>query len=284
MIGLALSSVCTVACIGLGRHDSPIQFTGGPGFLPSLKGNGERSFVPFPSVPLSFIKALKDAAGRGFTVNDVLLAVTSGVLRRHCELVGDEFLRKGGESCGGRFVNRALIAVAFPRSEEETNDPARAMRNNFCFVPAEMPVRLEDTVERLKFVQRDMSNLKRSPTAPLAQCVLNNVVGGCCTPRPLQQKFGYDAVARATVIFSNVPGPQEPFCFGGQQITGLQMIFPNLPPQVGILSMNGKVFFNFVLDPNVVKQSELLPKLYVDELADLADRLKVEMPPTSSWS
>lgn len=58
---------------------------------------GERLFVPFPSVPLSFIKALKDAAGRGFTVNDVLLAVTSGVLRRHCELVGDEFLRKGGE-------------------------------------------------------------------------------------------------------------------------------------------------------------------------------------------
>eukprot|EP00621_Florenciella_sp_RCC1693_P010976 CAMPEP_0182542986 /NCGR_PEP_ID=MMETSP1323-20130603/30983_1 /TAXON_ID=236787 /ORGANISM="Florenciella parvula, Strain RCC1693" /LENGTH=48 /DNA_ID= /DNA_START= /DNA_END= /DNA_ORIENTATION= len=48
--------------------------------------------------------------------------------------------------------------------------------------------------------------------------------------------------------------------------------------------MNGKVFFNFVLDPNVVKQSELLPKLYVDELADLADRLKVPMPPTSSWS
>lgn len=95
-------------------------------------------------------------------------------------------------------------------------------------------MRLEDTVERLKFVQRDMSNLKRSPTAPLAQCVLNNVVGGCCTPRPLQQKFGYDAVARATLIFSNVPGPQEPFCFGGQQITGLQMIFPNLPPQ-GVL-------------------------------------------------
>ena len=28
----------------------------------------------------------------------------------------------------------------------------------------------------------------------------------------------------------------------------------------------------------------LLLKLYVDELADLADRLKVEMPSTSSWS
>ena len=45
--------------------------------------------------------------------------------------------------------------------------------------------------------------------------------------------------------------------------------------------MNGKVFFNFVLDPNVVKQSELLPKVYPTQPSPLAPRPSHLAPRTS---
>lgn len=36
-------------------------------------------------------------------------------------------------------------------------------------------------------------------------------------------------------VFSNLPGPTEQLVFCGETVTGMQIIFPNLIPQVYIL-------------------------------------------------
>lgn len=133
--GKLVAGFCDVLCLGLGRFDSPIRFNSGS----KARFSGSRTVIALPSVPLPFIKKLKDTAGAGCTVNDILFAVTGGVLRRHSELVGDSFLVRGGD-CTGRWVNRALIPVAFPRSKDAFEDKTIAMRNNWAFVSAELPV------------------------------------------------------------------------------------------------------------------------------------------------
>ena len=45
---------------------------------------------------------------------------------------------------------------------------------------------------------------------------------------------------------------QIPVLAAGKEIVGLQMVFPNILPQVGILSYNGMCHANMVLDEEVV--------------------------------
>ena len=126
-----------------------------------------------------------------------------------------------------------------------------------------------------------MSQLISQPNAVIQDAIGRNCLS--CMPTPVVQKAVQDAMGRATMIFSNVPGPQEPVHFGPRQLTGLQVLFPNFLPQALIVSLNGYVYFNLVLDPLVVEQSEKIPGLYLDELKELAEQLNVEMPPTVPW-
>lgn len=276
MVAKCPSSLWTVLTVGIGRHDSPIAFIGGPGGRSNYRYSGSRRFLPLPTVPLAFVKALKNAAGDGVSVNDIMFSSTAGLLRRYSELVEDRMLQRSGDNCCDRFTNYALMPVAMMRPAAERADPANALRNHWCFVPAELPVRVADPKERLALVRGNMKALKSSPTAHLQMGVQDNCLSCCAVAVP--RKLAFDAMSRATVIFSNVPGPQEPVSLGPRRINGLQMVFPNLIPQVGILSLNGQVFMNFVLDPKEVKQADRLPQLYIDELTDLAAALQVPLP------
>lgn len=52
---------------------------------------------------------------------------------------------------------------------------------------------------------------------------------------------------------------------------GLQIIFPNILPQVLIISYGGQVFFNMCIDTDLIKDGEtLLPKFYLEELLEMA--------------
>ena len=53
-------------------------------------------------------------------------------------------------------------------------------------------------------------------------------------PDFLVKKTAHDVFSRHTMVFSNLPGPTEDLVFCGETVTGMQIIFPNLIPQVGI--------------------------------------------------
>ena len=71
-------------------------------------------------------------------------------------------------------------------------------------------------------------------------------------------------------MFSNLPGPAEELVFCGERIKGMQLIYPNMIPQVIIMSYNGGVHFNMSLDPDLVDAHAELPRLFLEECADLA--------------
>lgn len=87
---------------------------------PLSRFSGRRSAIIFPDVAVDFIKQIKDAAG--VTLNDVMLGVTAGLLRRYSVARGDAVF--GPAASGAVFGNaarevkcqtRVLLPLAFPR-------------------------------------------------------------------------------------------------------------------------------------------------------------------------
>jgi len=121
-----------------------------------------RLTIPFPTLSLSFVKAVKSAAKA--TVNDVLLSVTAGAIRRYCLLMGDPLFSandtdnaaKDGVDSGATSSNskkeevrvRALIPVAFPRPMVDTGalflTHSQTINESFlkCSLSCELPPQL----------------------------------------------------------------------------------------------------------------------------------------------
>lgn len=122
--------------------------------------------------------------------------------------------------------------------------------------------------------QATTAKLKNSPTALVQQGIQDHVAS--MLPKFQQQQTALDTFARHSMVFSNVPGPAHPVFLCGKEIKGAQMLFPNLICQVGILSYNGTVCMNFQLDPQVVQDSHLLAKAFIDELEAMAQEYGVD--------
>ena len=59
---------------------------------------------------------------------------------------------------------------------------------------------------------------------------------------------------------------------------GVQMVFSNVLPQVGVISYRGQLFGNITLDPDAIVNSERIPILYSRALVSLASNLNVDVP------
>ena len=71
-------------------------------------------------------------------------------------------------------------------------------------------------------------------------------------------------------MFSNVPGPGEKIALCGEPILGMYIMFPNLIPQVILISYAGGIFFDLCADPAFVDE-EVLTKAYVEEALAMAE-------------
>lgn len=61
------------------------------------------------------------------------------------------------------------------------------------------------------------------------------------------------------------------------------MLYANMIPQVGALSLGGRLFTCIVLDPVLTKEADKLPGFFVEELKELAKRLDVDASPDAMY-
>ena len=75
------------------------------------------------------------------------------------------------------------------------------------------------------------------------------------------------------MVFSNLPGENEPLMIGKEPLLAVQAIFPNLLPQSILLSYNHSIYSNLVVDPAFISDAdkELLQVLWREELLEMAD-------------
>jgi WS/DGAT/MGAT family acyltransferase len=206
------------------------------------------------------LERLKAARGDGgATVNDVILSVAAGGLRRLFE--------RRGEPVPPKLV--ALVPMSIRRPEEEHD-----LGNRIATLLVQLPIGETDPARRLELIHTETDRLKQSEQARAASLIIeatgwtpptiNRVLAGALS-RPLA----------FNLVVSNVPGPQAPFYLLGRK---LEEIYPFVPlsPQnhalsIGVLSYDGGVYFGLAADRDALAD--------VDEFAvDLEAALDEQAP------
>lgn len=226
----------------------------------------KRRTIIFPAVRLEFIKVIKNKAN--VTVNDVLLSVLTGAIRKYCERRGDTAMQSKV------LQNRCLMPVLVPRPNDPLADPSNALRNNWVLVSVPIPLTSSSAKDRLYKCNIATSEIKRSPTVGIQmkiQQILPNIL-----PLFMQQKIAYDIFSRHTMSFSNVTGPPVLSFLGGEQVEGIQVLFPTLLPQGIVVSYAGGLYLNLNMDDDDLPgAADELPRFYIEELKELAMDISV---------
>ncbi len=257
------SSVFEILGLGVSKYDTDNAFF--PHHNSKLAVTGKRHSMEFPAIKLEFIKEIKNRAK--VTVNDVLMSITSGMMRRYMIVKNDS---KNIQSLNQRtkMQMRALLPVAFPRPKKDLQNGAKALRNMWSFVSAPLTINEITPKERVTACAQITKALKKSPTAFIQLFMQNHIVSRL--PQFLQRQIPFDIFSRHSIVFSNVPGPGDKISLCGEPILGMYIMFPNLIPQVILISYAGGIFFDLCADPADVDE-KALARAFIEETLAVAE-------------
>jgi diacylglycerol O-acyltransferase / wax synthase len=206
---------------------------------------------------LEDFKQIKDALGG--TVNDVVLTVVSGALRRWLD-------RRGIRTEGLEL--RALVPVSI-RAEGEHGE----LGNRIAAMRGPLPVYIADPVKRLRVVRAAMDGLKESKQALGAEVISR--FNDFAPPTLLAQASRINFSTRLfNLIVTNVPGPQIPLYVLGRE---LEDAFPvaflpeNHALAIAIMSYNGGIDFGLLADYDSMEDVVLIADGLSQSLAELLE-------------
>jgi diacylglycerol O-acyltransferase / wax synthase len=213
---------------------------------------------------------LKRARGiaEGSTVNDVLLSVAAGAMRR--------YLERRGDKVPDYLV--ALVPVSIRRPDEKGE-----LGNRISTIMVRLPLSVDDPRERLERLRDETKRLKESDNARAASLLIEATGWAPPTINRLLAR----GMARPLVfnlVVSNVPGPQQPLYLLGRRIKDIYPFVP-LSPQnhalsIGMMSYDGRVYFGLAGDRDVVSDLDELATALRESLREQpVPRAKVKAKP-----
>ncbi len=212
--------------------------------------------VAFAQLDLEDIKTVKNHFGA--KVNDVVMALVSGVLRK--------FLSDRGE-----LPENSLVAMV-PVSVHDKSD--RPGRNQVSGMFSKLETHIDDPAERLKSIAESNSVAKQHSSAIGAtllqdwtQFAAPAVFGVAMRVYAASRLSGARPVHN--LVISNVPGPQVPLYYLGCEVDAmypLGPIFHGSGLNITVMSLAGK------LNVGIVSCPELLPDLW-----NMADDFKAAL-------
>jgi len=196
----------------------------------------------------------------GCKLNDVVLAVISGALRRY-------LAERGGVTLDQVRV-RTLVPVSVRRDEDHLT-----LGNLVSGMFPSLPVHLADPLARLRHVVAEMDVLKHRGQAQ-AMGLLLGLSGAL--PSPLGALVGRLAVDRPIIntICTNVPGPRETCQMLGRTILDVHPLVPlfqNLGLEFAIFSYAGRLSITATADPALVPDAERVAAALEAAEAELYD-------------
>jgi WS/DGAT/MGAT family acyltransferase len=211
------------------------NFSFGPKTALNVPITGERGFAAW-SVPLDTLKQL--AAAHDAKVNDIVLALCSGALRRY-------LAHHGG------IPKKPLIA-AMPISLREAGNTEYTTQATMSMV--NLNTQIADPVKRLHAIRDAAGAVKL--LAQRAKGVIPTDFPSIGTPwilHALASLYGRSGITRAippiaNVVISNVPGPQVPLYVAGGRMTAywpLSIAEHGLGLNITVMSYAGTMGFGF---------------------------------------
>jgi diacylglycerol O-acyltransferase / wax synthase len=217
---------------------------------------------------LADFKEIKNTLGG--TVNDAVLAVVAGALRRWLH---DRGVRTEGVEL------RALVPVSI-RGDDERG----SLGNRIAAMRGPLPVYVDDPVERLRVVREGMGQLKESKQALGAEVIAG--LNEFAPPTLLAQASRLNFSTRLfNLIVTNVPGPQFPLYLLGremQEIVPIAFLPENHALAVAIMSYNGKVDFGLLADYDAMPDIDAFARHLDESLAELLDAARTAEKATAS--
>jgi diacylglycerol O-acyltransferase len=210
---------------------------------------------------LAQFKRIKDTLGG--TVNDVVLAVVSGAMRR--------WLHGRGIRTEGLEL-RAQVPVSIRAPDEQGH-----LGNRIAAVRGPLPVYVEDPVQRLGVCREGMEGIKQSKQALGAEVISR--FNDFAPPTLLAQAARVNFSTRLfNLVVTNVPGPQIPLYVLGRE---LEDVFPVgfLPPEqalfIAIMSYNGEINFGLLGDYDVMYDLDAVAEGIEQSLAELVEAAEI---------
>jgi diacylglycerol O-acyltransferase / wax synthase len=220
--------------------------------------------------PMDELRAIK--RGYGCTINDVVLAASTGGVRRHLE----------------RHDERAARIKAMVPVNVRGEDAAGDFGNRISFIFVELPCDEPGAQERLRAVTRATERAKTTGEPAGATTVLDLAAAA---PSVLQRALSRLVASPRTfnVVVSNIPGPQLPMWMLGCRLREAYPIVPLADRHalsIGFTSVDGGAFFGIYADRDAGADAELLARDIGDELDELRElapaRLRRQPEPVAS--
>ena len=240
----AISAIGSLARTGLAAPSTPLNVDIGP----------HRRY-DWVRTDLSELKEIKDRLGG--TVNDVVLAVVTGALRR--------FLEQRGENVD-ELTMRAMVPVSVRREEEYGQ-----AGNRVAAMMAPLPIYEPDPVERLHLVREELAHLKQGGQAVGAQVLTQ--LSGLAPPTVMAQAARLQSRQRFfNLVVTNVPGPQIPLYVLGRKLVDLFPMAPLAKRQalcIAVMSYHGKMNFGLLGDFDAMPDMSLFAESITASLDEL---------------
>ncbi len=204
------------------------------------------------AVSLDQVKAI--GASTGAKVNDVLVAVATGALR--------SYLMQRGINVNQSTL-RAMVPVDLraPQNQGE-------LGNDFGLVILDLPVEVASATKRLALVKARMDALKRSTEAIAMQFLFDLFGRG---PKLLEDLANQVFGSKASIVLTNVVGPNQPVLLAGVPIDRLMFCVPFPGNQLGlglsILSYQGMATLTVIADARLVPDPEKITRQFNRQFA-----------------
>jgi len=216
---------------------------------------GSHRRIVWVETELDQFKTIKNSLGG--SVNDVVLAVTSGALGR--------WLRTRGVRTEGLEL-RAQVPVSI-RSDDEHD----RLGNRITVMRAPLPVYARDPIERLRIVRESMQGLKESKQALAAKMLVE--LEDFAPPTILSMAARTHWSTRLfNMIVTNVPGPQFPIYLLGRELLELVPVAflpDNYALTIAAMSYNGKLVFSLLGDYDAMPDIDLVGEYMQESLQEL---------------
>lgn len=206
---------------------------------------------------LSAIRTLVD----GSTINDVVLAICSGALRK--------YLKKHKD-----LADDTLIAVA-PINARRKGGEAEVPGNNITAMSVELATNVADPVARLKAI-RDFTSDAKEAKAGISARVLTDLTQHIpgATMAGVARLLTSERFAprQANLFISNVPGPQIPLYMNGAKLThqfGLGPLANNMGLFIAALSYNGAISFSVTSERKIMPDVDFFRRCIEEAFQEL---------------